>query len=317
VTRRPTLRRSGIHRPRHLWAIAVVAAVAVAAAGCGGQPAASSDAATLAPRTVAATSAACRTGAGRRAPLRHVVWIVMENQAYSSVVGSGAAPYLTRLAASCGLATRFSAEAHPSLPNYIAMTSGSTQGITDDADPSAHRLTARSLFSQLGTRWRALDESMPRACDLADSGQYAVRHNPATYYTGIRAQCAAQDLPLTAGSRLTAPFTFVTPNICDDMHSCSIQDGDRWLAGWLPRLLRAPQYRSGSMVVFITWDEDDGSADQHIPTIVISRHTRPGTRSATSFDHYSLLRTTEEILGLPKLGAAAHAASMRGAFGLG
>jgi hypothetical protein len=241
----------------------------------------------------------------------------MENQAYSSVIGSGSAPYLTGLAASCGLATRFTAEAHPSLPNYIAMTSGSTQGITDDAGPAAHRLAAPSLFSQLGTHWRAVDESMPRPCDLVDSGQYAVRHNPAAYYTSVRARCAAQDLPLRGNAGLSASFTFVTPNVCHDMHSCPIKDGDRWLAGWLPPLLRTPEYRSGSTVVFITWDEDDGSAKQHIPTLVVSRHVRPGTRSATSFDHYSLLRTTEEILGLPKLAAAARAASMRTAFGLG
>jgi phospholipase C len=109
----------------------------------------------------------------------------------------------------------------------------------------------------------------------------------------------------------------VTPNICHDMHSCPVSAGDRWLSGWLPRLLRTSSYRSGSTAVFITWDEDDGAAHQHIPTLVVSRHTRPGTRSATAFDHYSLLRTTEEILGLPKLGAASRAASMRQPFGLG
>jgi phosphatidylinositol-3-phosphatase len=296
---------------------AAVAVAAVAVAGCGG--AASSSAGVATARSVPPTAGVCGSGRGSRhlAPPRRVVWIVMENQSYSGVIGSRAAPYINRLAGSCGLATRFSAEAHPSLPNYIAMTSGSTQGITNDDGPGAHRLGAPSIFSQLGPGWRALEESMPRACAGANSGEYAVRHNPAAYYTRVRAQCAAQDVPLRGARAVTARFTFVTPNLCHDMHSCPVRQGDRWLAGWLPSLLRTPQYRSGSMVVFITWDEDDGAARQHIPTLVISRHTRARTRSATRFDHYSLLATTEQILGLPRLGAAARAASMRGGFGLG
>jgi hypothetical protein len=306
---------------RRLAAIVSIAAASVAAAaavaGCGGGSAATAAPAATAGRAVAATRGACGADVGRPTPLRHVVWIVMENQAYSGVIGSRSAPYLTALAASCGLATRFTAEAHPSLPNYIAMTSGSTLGVKNDAPPSAQPLGAPSIFTQLGTGWRALEESMPRACDLSDSGQYAVRHNPAVYYTRARARCAAQDVPLSGAPRPSAGFTFVTPNLCHDMHSCAVRDGDRWLAGFIPRLLRTPEYRSGSTVVFITWDEDDGSAHQHIPTLVVSRRTRPGTRSATPFNHYALLGTTESILGLPRLGAAAHAPSMRSAFGLG
>jgi hypothetical protein len=302
-------RSRAIERLRIRCAAGAVAAVSLAllAAGCGGTAASSA----------ATTTGVCGTRAGRPVKPRRVVWIVMESQGYNGVIGSRSAPYLNRLAASCGLATRFSAESHPSLPNYLAMTSGSTQGVTDDDGPSAHRIAAPSIFSQLGTRWRALEESMPRACDLSNSGQYAVRHNPAAYYVGVRAACRTQDVPLRGAPRLTAPFTFVTPNLCHDMHSCSVQAGDNWLAGWLPRELRSPEYRSGSTVVFITWDEQDGATHQHIATLVVSPDTRPGTRSATPFDHYSLLATTEDILGLPPLGAAAHATSMRSAFGLG
>ncbi|HEY6757876.1 MAG TPA: alkaline phosphatase family protein [Baekduia sp.] len=298
-------------------ACAVVATVAVLA-GCGGTggPGPSSAATSRPePSDAAAVSHPC----GQRAhPVRRVAWIVLENHSYSDIIGSAHAPYLNHVAASCGLATNFTAEAHPSLPNYIAMTSGATQGIGDDDDPSAHRLTVPSIFSQLGGHWRALQESMPRACALADAGSYAVRHNPATYYIAVRRACARQDLPLRGLPALSARFTFVTPNLCDDMHSCPVRAGDRWIAGWLPSVLRSAAYRSGSMAIFITWDEDDGASDQHIPTIVMSAGTRPGTRSATPFNHYSLLRTTEEILGLPdRLGAAATARSMRTAYGLG
>ena len=96
----------------------------------------------------------------------------MENEAYGNIIGSSSAPYLNGLAASCGLATNYAAISHPSLPNYIALTSGGTQGIADDGEPSAHRLGVASIFSQLGGNWLALEESMPTRCDKMTSGQY-------------------------------------------------------------------------------------------------------------------------------------------------
>lgn len=273
----------------------------------------------------ARTPAPC--GTRRRAPRRwrHVVWIVMENKSYDQVIGARQAPYINRLAARCGSATRFFAESHPSLPNYIAMTSGSPQGIRDDDDPDSHRLAVPSIFSQLGSDWRALAESMPGNCALHNSGLYAVRHNPATYYTNIRAACRRQDVPLRARLDVSARFTFITPNECNDMHSCprspdrptQVAIGDAWLARRLPQILNGREYRAGRTVVIVTWDEDDGSASNRIPTLVISPTTRRGTRSAVRFDHYSLLRTTEDLLGIRgHLGRAAGARSMRRAFNL-
>jgi len=238
----------------------------------------------------------------------------MENRSYSDVIGS---PYIAGLAAACGVATNFHAEAHPSLPNYVAMTSGSTQGIHDDAGPGSHPLTAPSIFSQLGGGWRALEEAMPSPCARGDSGRYAVRHNPAAYYVGIAQACDRQDARLGATPDLSARFTFVTPDLCHDMHDCSTAAGDRWLSGFIPLVLRSPQYRAGRTAVFLTWDEDDGSSSNRIATLVLAPQARSGTRSNAAFNHYSLLRTTEDLLGLPaKLGAAAHAPSMRAAFGL-
>jgi hypothetical protein len=269
-------------------------------------------------RTAAPRIHAC--GRSGRAPARydHVIWIVMENKSFSGVIGSSQALYIRALAKACGLATNFKAESHPSLPNYIAMTSGSTQGVGDDSGPSSHKLAVRSIFSQLGGAWRALDESMPSPCARDDSGRYAVRHNPAVYYTNLGARCRAQDVPLnTRRPDLSARFTFVTPNLCHDMHDCSVADGDRWLSGFVPRVVRSREYRAGRTALFITWDEDDFSSSNRIPTLVIAPHTRPGTRSAKPFTHYSLLHTTDELLGLPNtLGAAAPARSMRSAFGL-
>ena len=168
---------------------------------------------------------------------------------------------------------------------------------------------------------------MPSACDLSSSGSYAVKHDPEAYYTLIRAACVRNDVPLgsnSGGAFLTAlatrklpAFSFVTPNLCDDMHDCPIQTGDRWLATWVPKITASPTYRAGHTVIFITWDEDDGPSGNHVPMIVVSPSTRPGTRAAGSFTHYSLLRTTEELLGVsPYLGLAAKALSMRTAFNL-
>jgi phosphatidylinositol-3-phosphatase len=120
---------------------------------------------------------------------------------------------------------------------------------------------------------------------------------------------------LSSRPNLTARFTFITPNLCHDMHDCSTASGDTWLAGFVPKILRSRVYRAGSAAVFITWDE--GSGDNHVATLVLSRYTRPGTISHKAFSHYSLLRTTEALLGIrAKLGQAATAADMRRSFRL-
>jgi hypothetical protein len=268
----------------------------------------------------------CGHGGGPPATWDHVVWIVFENTDYEQIVGSPNAPYLNGLSAACGLATNYHGLAHPSLPNYIAMTSGSTQGISDDGSPAFHLLTGPSIFSQLGpTGWRALQESMPSDCATTGSSLYAPRHNPPIYYTDLAADCASRDVPLGTVPDLSARFTFVTPNLCHDMHSspcastpdAEIALGDAWLAEFLPTVFASPEYRSGTTAVFITWDEDDYSNHQHIPTFVAAPSVRRGTAVATRLDHYSLLRTTEDMLGIGEyLGAAAEATGMRRRFGL-
>jgi hypothetical protein len=240
----------------------------------------------------------------------------MENHSSSEIIGNTSAPYINQLAQTYGNATQMYAESHPSLPNYIAMTSGSTQGITDDNGPSSHPLNVTSIFSQLGTRSRSLEESMPSNCAKSSSGTYAVRHNPEAYYTNLGTACSTNDIPLGTTPDLSAAFTFVTPNLCNDMHDCSVTTGDTWLKGFVPKLMATSQYQAGTTVIFITWDEDDNSSSNHIATVVISP-TTSHVASSTHFTHYSMLRTTEELLGLPLIGGAASATSMRADFGLG
>ena len=297
------------------WRVSLPALISVLVVGLSWLVSSSASAAPE--RGITSPSAGRPCGVVRKAPssYHHVVWILMENTSYAQVIGSPNAPYLTSIARRCGVAANYSAETHPSLPNYIALTSGSTQAITDDDDPSAHPLTVPSIFSQLGNGWRVLSESMPSNCALSSSHLYAVRHNPAAYYTNIRSQCERQDVPLAAVPDISARFTVIVPNLCNDMHDCPTRTGDSWLAGFLPRILNSRAYRSGTTAVFVTWDE--GSGDNHVATLVLAPSTPSGTMPTRSFDHYSLLRTTEELLGIRRhLAAAATAASMRASFHL-
>src|SRR5215469_4238005 len=305
---------------------------AAAAVAIGGPLAAAAIAATPA----AAAAGPCGTVA--TAPTySHVIWIMMENHSFGDIIGNTAqAPYINSVAAECGLATNYHNISHPSLPNYIAMTSGlagrAIKGFDSDCSPSKKCSTsAPSIFGQ-GETWHAYEESMPANCSPANSGEYAVRHNPPPYYTTL-AGCSTFDVPYTQlASDLTngtlPAFSFITPNLIDDMHDGTIANGDTWLANNLPTILTSSEYQSGSTAVFITWDEGAGGktgeacatnttdASCLVATIVISPSTPVGVTSGTLFNHYSLLGTTEQLLGLPALGQAASAATMTAAFGL-
>jgi len=285
-------------------------------------------------------SAASRPCGTATAPhgYQHVIWIWMENHSFSDIIGNRSqAPYINSLAAGCGLATSYHNTTHPSLPNYLAATSGLAQArlpILSFLDCNVSvicRTSAPSIFGQ-GETWKAYQESMPSNCDKSNSGEYAVRHNPATYYTSLSG-CASRDVPYTqlaadlARNALPA-FSFITPNLIHDMHDGTIAQGDAWLAANLPAILNSRQYQAGSTAVLITWDEgaggypiedcDDATTDAscRVPTIVISPSTPAGTTSRAFFSHYSLLGTTEELLGLPRLGQASSSPTMIAAFHL-
>lgn len=276
----------------------------------------------------------------------HVIWIWMENHSASSIVGSSQAPYINGLANSCGLATNYHNISHPSLPNYMAATSGlglaSLNVFTSDCNVSRRCSTsAQSIFGQ-GESWKSYEESMPSDCARRNSGEYAVRHNPAAYYRRLlfcKAKRAfrhgpkvSYDVPYgrlssdLASNGLPA-FSFVTPNLIDDMHDGSVQQGDTWLSQNLPTIFNSAEYRAHQVVVFVTWDEGEGGSSNNcatntsdvgcsVATIVASPSTPAGTQSGVLFNHYSLLLTTEQLLGLAHLGDAATANSMLSAFNL-
>ncbi|HEV7528292.1 MAG TPA: alkaline phosphatase family protein [Solirubrobacteraceae bacterium] len=254
----------------------------------------------------------------------HIVVVVLENAEYGEVIGSSSAPYVNSLARRYGLMTRSYAIRHPSLPNYLALTSGSTQGIESDCTDCA--VSARNIVDQLegaGISWKAYLEDAPRPCFLgASSGGYAKKHNPFAYFTDIvrsPSRCAR----LTGFAQLAADlrtghlptYAWISPNLCDDGHDCGVGAADRFLARSVPALLR--ELGPHGFVV-LQWDE--GTSDEgccgvakggHIATIVAGPQVRKGARSPAAIDHYGVLGSVEEALGLPPLGGAADARSGR------
>jgi hypothetical protein len=231
----------------------------------------------------------------------HVFVVVMENRGYAEAM---AQPYTARLAAQYAVATNYRAVSHPSLPNYLALAAGSTFGITDDG---YHPLPAGGIGAELtahGVSWRAYMEGMSRGC-MDSPAPYALKHNPFAYLGG----CPANVVPLTALdgdlAGATPSYVWITPDLCHDGHDCSSRQADDFLAVLVPRILASAAWRGGG-VLFLTWDEDDGHSGNRVPAIVVA----PGlTRHETSrpHDHYSLLATTEDRLGVPRLGEARQA----------
>jgi hypothetical protein len=266
-------------------------------------------------------------GAASRLPrssISHVVLILMENAEYGEVIGSSSAPFANGLARRYGLATRSFAITHPSLPNYLALIAGSTHDVSTDC--TGCQVTGVSIVDQLEAArisWRAYLEDVPAPCFRgSSSGGYVKKHNPFIYYRSIadsRARCqklvgfAQLAADLRAGTLPT--FAWITPNLCDDGHDCGVATGDRFLARTAPALLRELAPRG---VLLITWDE--GSSESgccgvahggRIATILAGPGVVAGGRDTRPIDHYGVLGTVEEALGLAPLAGAADPRSGR------
>ena len=258
-------------------------------------------------------------GAGAGIPaFRHIFVIVMENKAAASIIGNPNAPFINDLARRYGLATDYLAVAHPSQPNYLALWSGSTQGVRDDR---VHDFTGgTTLADQVeasGRSWHVAAENVPLGCytgatasDGPDGrGTYARKHEPAISWTSVSRdpiRCAnitdLRHFDPTLGN-----LWLIVPNLCHDMHDCSVRTGDAFLAAWLPIILDSRAFADG--VVFLTWDEgrtNEGGGGV-VATLVISPLARGSFSSATPHSHYSLLRTIEEAWSLPCLSDACRA----------
>lgn len=254
-------------------------------------------------------------------PISHVVLIMEENKAYTATRGH--MPYLDTVANKYALGTDYWATNYPSEPNYMTLTSGHPVPAKDCSPSSSCQSTYDNIFHQMNVEggWRVLAESMPSNCDKSNSGNYAVRHTAAPYYTDLSTTCKTLDVPYSKSTtpNVTSAFTLITPNLLDDMHNGTISAGDSWLKTVMPKILGQSQFTDGSTLVEVTWDSGSnncGSSCQSHVELVLANPRFSGVKLTAKYTHCSLLRLNEELLKLPLLGCATKAADMRSALGL-
>jgi hypothetical protein len=264
--------------------------------------------------------AAARAQAPRVPPFRHVIVIVFENKERPAVLGSGAAPTFDALGRRYARLDRYRAVAHPSLPNYLALVSGTTDGLRHDCVECVVRApTLADTLGAAGLSWKTYVEGVTLR-GIADIDRANVKARiPFLYAAAVLARDAELDrvVPLAQlhsdlAHRRLPTFSLVVPSLCHDMHNCSVATGDRWLGPFLAPLLRA----GGRVAVFVVFDEsrtrDRRGGGGHVAALVLGPLVRPGAVSHERLSHYDLLRTVEAGLGVPPLGRSAGARAIGG-----
>ncbi|KIQ64511.1 acid phosphatase [Kitasatospora griseola] len=246
----------------------------------------------------------------------HVIVVVMENHAYSQVIGSSSAPYLngTLVAGGANLTQSYGLT-HPSEPNYYMLFSGSNQGRTDDSCVKVGSMTAPNLASELiaaGKSWGSYNETLPsQGSTTCSSGKYAQKHNPWFGFANVPTNTAYTFAQFPTDYTTLPKVSFVVPNLCSDMHDCSVSTGDTWIKSNLGAYATWAQTHNSLLVV--TFDEDNSLSGNRIPTVVYGQHVIPGSTSATTYNHYNVLRTLEDLAGLSAhAGNAASASDITG-----
>lgn len=267
------------------------------------------------------SASSARTAPKRASGLKvsRIVVVVLENREYDEIVGRPAAPYINSLIAQSAVAADYHAVSHPSLPNYLALTGGSTFGL-DGSDCMSCSVSHRNLIDQLtaaSISWKAYMEDLPAVCSSTQSSAgYVRRHDPFMYYRDVadnrdrcRSVVPATELNQDLDRHALPRFAWISPSLCHDMHNCGTYSGDHYLRSIVPRIL-ADLGPNG--ILFLTWDEGETNSGccrvakgGHILTLIAGPGARAGARSMVPYDHYSLLRTIEDLWGLPRLGWAA------------
>ena len=296
--------------------LACLGMAALLLAGCGASSKSAGGQPAVTGSSGPALSAGTGAGGANATPLtrgatvpqpRHIVIVIMENSSYSGILGSAADPFIHQLARRGALFTRSFAITHPSEPNYLALFSGSTQGVSDDSCP--HSFTTPNLAADLiaaGKTVAGYAESLPAVGSPAcTAGEYARKHAPWTDFSNIPRSVGKpfSSFPGSSFARLPT-VSFVVPNLCHDMHDCSVATGDSWLRAHLARY--AAWALTHDSLLILTWDENDGSQGNQIATIFVGQNIRPGMYPER-ITHYSVLRTIEDAYRLRHDGHAAAA----------
>ena len=241
----------------------------------------------------------------------HIVVVVFENHEATSIAGNSDAPTFNALARRYATLTNYHAVAHPSLPNYLALVSGSTQGISSDCtDCVVHARNLADTLAAAGKTWKTYAEDLPYpGYTGGSSGRYAKKHDPFLYFRDVADSRARRDrvVPFARLRRDLArhrlpDFSLVIPNLCDDMHDCSVATGDAWLKAHVVPLVHSRELRGG--VVFVVFDEGTSNTGGggRVEALALGSAVRRGSRFARATNHYGLLRTIEDAWGLPRLG---------------
>jgi hypothetical protein len=246
----------------------------------------------------------------------HVVVVVEENHSYSSVINNSSMPYLNSLAKNYSLLTNYYANTHPSIGNYLEMTTG--QIITNN-DSYSGTVNADNLVRQLllgGKTWKSYADSLPYVGYTGgNSGYYVKRHNPFAYFTDVaNSSVQKQNLvPFTQFSKDLASgslptFSFVVPNVIHDGHSASLQAADAWLKSNIGPLLSNAQFKKDGILIIVfdeSFDTDKAHGGGHVAAVVVGPGAKRGFRSTTLFQHQSTLKTVLNALQAnPSPGAA-------------
>lgn len=242
-------------------------------------------------------------------PPDHVVIVVEENHSFANIIGSAQAPFINSLAQQGALFTQSFAVEHPSQPNYLDLFSGSNQGVTDDSCP--HTFSTENLASELtaaGLTFTGFSEDLPSAgSTVCTSGEYARKHSPWINFTNISTNANQPFTSFPTDFTTLPTISFVTPNLLDDMHDGTISQGDTWLQQHLNTYIQFAQAHNSLFIV--TWDEDDNSSNNQIPTIFVGPMVKQGQFSET-INHFNVLRTLEDLYGLTHVGSAANATAI-------
>ncbi|MFE1751895.1 alkaline phosphatase family protein [Streptomyces anandii] len=248
----------------------------------------------------------------------HVVVVVFENHSYEQVIGSTSAPYLNNtLVAGGGNLTQSYAVTHPSQPNYLDLFSGNNQGITNDNCYAPQFSSAANLGSELiaaGKTWGSYDEGLPSQGSSVctnSATKYARKHNPWFAFGNVPLNTAYTFAQFPTDYTALPKISFVIPNLCDDMHDCSVSTGDTWLQNKLDAY--ATWAKTHNSILAVTFDEDDSSHSNHVATVFYGAHVAPGSSTTTRYNHYDALRTIEDLAGLTThAGSAASASDITG-----
>ncbi len=267
--------------------------------------------------------------------IKNVFVIMMENHNWSDIAGSSSAPYinslLTRQDASYATQYYNPPNNHPSAPNYVWLEAGSAVAGQNDCAPTDSGCNSSGnhlskLLDGAGIPWKEYVEGASGTKCILDFSSVDVNHVPFSYFTDVTnnnsatsTNCISHERPYTElsndlASNTVARYNFITPNLIDDMHDGTIQQGDTWLQNNLPLILNSSAYKNGG-AVFLTWDEGEGT-DGPIGMILLSPFAKGnGYHNTTHYDHSSTLRTMEEIFGVsPMLGGAANATDLSDLF---